>query len=180
MTWSPTAVRVLVGVTALVLAFAPRAAQAQCDSCRILRTADNGSVSLEIGGRRYLALTESQQRDMLATEERARRAERLVTLKDSLLASSQALLAEFDSTLAQQRRYTGIVDSLYRGYRDLAAGYRRLGGDARVSFRAAAGFTWPDTEPAVLLGLNAWRVDLWWFVQKSNSGVMLGTNWKLF
>lgn len=164
----------------LALAAGPRVALAQCDSCRVLQVFADSSFSIEVSGRRYRAFTESQQRQFLGLAARAERAEQLAALKDSLLTGSQRLLAHYDSTLAQQRAYSATLDSLYHGYRDLAQGYRRLGGEPVLTLQLGAGATGPDTEPALLAGVGLWRFRVWGFFQKSNAGVLAGATWRLF
>ncbi len=165
---------------ALALTLGPRLALAQCDSCRVIQVFGDSSFAIEVNGRRYRAFTESQQRQFLALAARADRAERLAALKDSLLTESQGLLAQYDSTLARQRAYSTTLDSLYRGYKDLAMGYRRLGGEPVLTLQLGAGATGPDTEPALLAGVGLWRFRLWGFFQKSNAGVLAGVTWRLF
>jgi hypothetical protein len=178
MRWRP--VCSAAALLALAIAAAPRTAVAQCDSCRIVRLNPDSSLVIDVGGRRYRALTEQQQRDVLALAARAERAEGLVALKDSLIAGSETLLAVYDSTLAQQRAYTATLDSLYRGYRDLAAGYRRLSGEPILTAQLGAGITGPDTKPALVAGVGVWRFRLSGFFQEDNSGVLAGVQWKLF
>lgn len=164
----------------LSLGLGPRVTMGQGDSCRIVQVFPDSSLSIEVNGRRYRAFTESQQRQFLALAARAEHAEQLAALKDSLLTASQHLLAQYDSTLAQQRAYSATVDSLYRGYKDLALGYRRLGGEPVLTVQLGAGATGPDTEPALLAGVGLWRFRLWGFFQKGNAGVLAGVTWRLF
>lgn len=165
---------------ALLLALAPRAASGQCDSCRIIQPTPGGGFVIEIGAQRYRALTEDQQQRLLALAASAERAESLLALKDSLIAGNERLLAAYDSTLAQQRAYTTTLDSLYRGYKDLAAGYRRLSGDPILTVQLGAGITGSDTTPALLAGVGLWRLRLWGFFQEANAGALAGVSWRLF
>lgn len=165
---------------ALIGSLAPRPARAQCDSCRIISATPGGGFVLEIGGQRFRAMTEAQQQRLLTLAARVERAESLLVLKDSLLAGNERLLAAYDSTLGQQRAYTATLDSLYHGYKDLAAGYRRLGGEPILTVELGAGVTGSDTEPALLAGVGLWRLRLWGFFQEANAGAAAGVSWRLF
>lgn len=169
-----------VACALLLTAAAAVPAVAQCDSCRIVQTFEDSSFAIEVNGRQYRAFTQVQQREFLRLAERAQRAERVAQVKDSLLADSDRLLQAYDSTLTQQREYATRLDSLYRGYKDLAAGYRRLSGPPILSVQLGAGFTGSNTEPALIAGVGILRFRLWGFFQESNAGVLAGVNWRLF
>jgi hypothetical protein len=164
----------------MLITVAARPAAAQCDSCRILRVFEDSSFTIELNGRRYRAFTEEQQRDFLGCDQELQRVERIVQFKDSLLTDNDRLLEAYDSTLVHQREYTARLDSLHRGYKDLAAGYRRLSGDPILSIQLGAGVTGSNTEPALVAGVGILRFRLWGFFQESNAGVLAGVNWRLF
>jgi hypothetical protein len=72
------------------------------------------------------------------------------------------------------------LDTLYRGYRDVAAGWKRLAGEPWLTFDFALGATGKDRNPAILTGIGIRRFRLWSFLQEANAGGAIGMSLRLF
>ncbi len=150
------------------------------DSLRVLQRNGDGSYSVQIGRDTLLAIpVEWARRAILSATERSQ-LQRDVQYRDTLLALYRLGGRLADSALARCKEYSFQVDSLYRGYRSLAEGYRRLSRDAWLTLDGGLGASGSDRSPAVLLGLGIRRVRLWGFFQERNSGGFLGVSLRLF
>jgi len=148
---------------------------------RVLRANPNGSFVVEIRGRdTMLAITDEMKRRALALNEQLAGLRRELALKDTLLATYREAQAWSDSTITRAKEYIVELDSLYRGYRDLAEGYRRLRGEPWLTFDGGLGATGPDHKPAILMGLGIRRLRVWGFLQEANAGGFVGVHLRLF
>lgn len=164
----------------LYLPSTPRQALAQDEACTVVRAHENGSFTVEIDGRRYRAITEDQMRELLILNQRLQEAESMIALKDSLLSRYDPIIAQYEATLRAQNIYAAQLDSLYRGYKEVAAGYKRLSGEPLLAIEAGLGLTGSDTKPSLMAGIGVWRFRAWGFFQENNSGALIGINWRLF
>jgi hypothetical protein len=147
---------------------------------RVVRPLANGSYVVRIRGDTMLAITQDMARRMLLLETEVTAAKREATVKDSLIATYELTAKWYDSTVARQRTLIAQLDSLYRGYRDLASGYKRLSGEPWLTFDGGLGETGGDHRPAVLAGVGIRRVRIWGFLQERNAGGFVGVSLRLF
>jgi hypothetical protein len=166
---------------AAVLALLPAVLGAQ-DSIpvKVVRALPNGSYMVRIRGDTLLAITQDMLRKNLMLETQVTAAKREASVKDSLIATYELTAKWYDSTLVRQRILIAQLDSLYRGYRDLASGYKRLSGEPWLTFDGGLGETGRDHKPAVLAGLGIRRVRVWGFLQEANAGGFVGVSLRLF
>ncbi len=176
----PRIIGVVFSFMCLYLASDPREANAQCDSCTVIRAHDAGGYTIEISGRRYRAITEDQMRQLLTLNQRLQEADSMIKLKDALLSRYDTIIGQYEATLTAQNIYAAQLDSLYRGYKEVAAGYKRLSGEPLLSIEAGLGLTGSDTKPSLLAGIGVWRFRVWGFFQENNSGALFGINWRIF
>jgi hypothetical protein len=146
------------------------------DSLRVLARSADTTYLVVVGRDTLIAMTKA----------RAHRASVAAFERDSLrgmvelldLYRKRRVLA--DSALASCKDYALQADSLYRGYKALAEGYRSLSRGAWLTFDAGLGGSGADKRPAVLLGLGVRRIRLWGFFQERNSGGFVGASLRLF
>jgi hypothetical protein len=155
-------------------------AAGQCDSCTVISREAEGGYLIEIGGQLYAAITPEQQRRYLQQDNDLKLARAELEFGDSLRATYDEAIAQFETTLAAQKVYAAELDSLYRGYKEVAEGYKRLSSEALFSVELGLGLTGSDTEPALMAGLGISRLRIWGFFQEGNSGVLVGVHWRLF
>jgi len=147
---------------------------------RVIRPLPGGSYVVRIRNDTLIAITQDAARKSLNLEVELRAAKQETGAKDSLIAAYERTAKWYDSTLVRQRTLIAELDSLYRGYRDLASGYKRLRGEPWLTFDGGLGETGTDHKPAVLAGLGIRRVRIWGFLQEANAGGFVGVSLRLF
>ena len=147
------------------------------DTARVVRDNRDGTFLVQIGRDTLLAISKARAD---ATQREKARLQRDVAERDTLISVYRLGRGLADSALVHCRDYALQADSLYRGYRALADGYRGLSRDAWLTFDAGLGASGPDRSPAVLLGLGFRRIRLWGFFQERNAGGFLGASLRLF
>jgi len=147
--------------------------------CQIIKEYPNGSVLLKIGGREMLAITQDMERSMLKLKRDVLDAEKEIWLKDSLLANYDNTIAQYERTITHMKDYIQELEYVLKGYKDLAHDYKKM----RVpwlSVRLGVGATSRDYKPAIMMGLDVRRVLISGFIQERNSGLLVGTSFRLF
>lgn len=147
---------------------------------RVLRHLPNGAYVLQIRDQTMLAITEDEARRSLTCNAELRGALVESSAKDSLITAYGRAAAWSDTTVSRQRTLIAELDSLYRGYRTLAAGYKRLSGEPWLTFEGGLGATGSGHKPAILAGLGIRRVRVWGFLQEANAGGAVGVSLRLF
>jgi hypothetical protein len=147
---------------------------------RVIRSLPGGNYVVRIRNDTLIAITQDAARKSLTLEAELRAAKQEAGAKDSLIGTYELAAKWYDSTLVRQRTLIAQLDSLYLGYRDLASGYKRLGGEPWLTFDGGLGETGRDHKPAVLAGLGIRRVRIWGFLQEANAGGFVGVSLRLF
>jgi hypothetical protein len=147
---------------------------------RVIRDLRNGSYVVLIRGDTMLAITQQMARQSLTLNADLAGARQEAAAKDSLLRRYEFAVQWYDSTVTRQRKLIAELDSLYRGYRDVAAGYKRLSGEPWLTFTGGLGATGKDHRPSILMGIGIRRVLLWGFLQEANAGGGVGVSLRLF
>lgn len=152
------------------------------DTIRVVVVAhpNDSTYQLEIRGQQFIAYSAAKARQLLRNEEERLALREDLAQRDTLIKLYQARRTLSDSALVHCKAYAFELDSLYRGYRTLADGYRRLARGARVTFDAGLGGSGADRRPAVLLGLGLSRIRVWGFFQERNSGGFVGASLRVF
>ena len=165
----------------VALALVPGSILAQ-DSipARVIKALPNGSYIVLIRGDTMLAITQAMARAALIREAELAGVRREVAVKDTLIATYEVAAKWYDSTLARQRTLIAQLDSLYRGYRNLASGYKSLSREPWLTFEGGLGATGNRNKPAVLAGLGIRQVRIWGFLQEANAGGFEGVSLRLF
>ena len=177
-----SALPLLGGIVALTtVAFSSAYAQApSLPSARVVTAYPDSSYLVNIGGRNMLAITEAMADSSLKVKAEVWRLRSQLALRDSLIGAYALATAWYDSTVTRQRHYIGQLDSLYTGYKKLAATYKSLGSEPWLTFSGGLGATGRDHKPAVLAGLGIRRVRIWGFLQEANAGGFIGASLRLF
>lgn len=146
----------------------------------VVRVLSDSSYLLQIRGKRLIAVTESVFGRLLQADVDRRGAQAELKAVDSLVAAQERALHWSDSTVGRQKVLIAQLDSLYRGYRDVAAGWKRLAGEPWLTFDFGLGATGRDHNPAILAGLGIRRVRFWGFFQEANAGGAIGMSLRVF
>ncbi len=146
---------------------------------RVIKAYPNGSYLVEITGKQYLTVTEKMEQSMLKTKRDLLDAQKQIVLKDSLLANTDKTIAWYDTTMKNMKLYIVELESILKGYKGLLKDYKRLK-EPWLNVRWGIGATSRDYKPAVLMGLGIKRLQISGFVQEQNSGVLVGTQFRLF
>jgi len=149
-------------------------------AARVLKPLKNVGYVVVIGRDTMIAVTAAVAQRALTADVELKGARLEMAVKDSLIATNERALAWSDSTIARQKLLIAQLDSLYRGYRDVASGYKRLSGEPWLSFEGGLGATGPDHKPAILAGLGIRSVRIWGFLEEGNAGGLLGVHLRLF
>jgi hypothetical protein len=152
--------------------------QAQ-EPCQVLETYPDGSSLVKIGNKTMLAITVEMARESLKLKSDLLAAQKQIVLKDSLLSKYDVVKAWYDTTLSQQKQYIAELEKVLDGYKGLLRDYKKLK-EPWLTFDAALGATGDDKNPAVMMGLGIRRIRAWGFMQERNSGILVGTTFRLF
>lgn len=167
-------------VVALAALGLPLRAQDSLPPARALKHNPNGSYTVVIGNDTMLAITRDQVRHAQGCDAELRGALAEAQAKDSLIASLERAASWSDSTVRRQLRLIAQLDSLYRGYQNLAMGYKHLSGEPWLTFEGGLGATGRDHKPALIAGVGIRRVRVWGFLQEANAGGAVGVSLRLF
>ena len=170
-----TALRVM----ALVVVSFPLRAQDSIPA-HVIKPLKRGSYVVVIRSDTLIAITQQAAQQALTLQAELEGARAEVRVKDSLLATYQRAVNWSDTTVARQKVLIAELDSLYRGYRDVAAGYKRLSGEPWLTFDGGLGATGGDHRPAILAGVGIRNVRVWGFLQERNAGGFVGVSLRLF
>jgi hypothetical protein len=146
--------------------------------CQALHTYPDGSYLVKIDNRQYRALSEEQMQRLLKMEVELKAFKEKYQLADSLLKTYEKAVVQYDTTLNRHKRYVAELEDIHQGYKDLLADYKKLYNPA-LSLELGAGMT-GSFEPALMTGLRYNYVHLWGFLQRQNSGILIGTHFNLF
>jgi hypothetical protein len=149
-------------------------------SARVVKQLSPGAYEVVIRGDTMLAITQDAVRRSLQCNADLKGALAESHAKDSLIATYERAAAWSDSTVARQRTLIAELDSLYRGYRNLASGYKRLGGEPWLTFEGGLGASGSNHSPAIVAGVGIRSFRIWGFLQEANAGGLLGVSLRLF
>jgi hypothetical protein len=135
---------------------------------------------VQVRGKLMVAITEAQAESAQIVNAELKGALAKLKARDTLVARYEEALAWSDSTVRRQKELISQLDSLYRGWRDVAGGWKRLSGGARVTFDWGLGMTGSDQKPTILAGLGVSRFRFWGIVQEANAGGAVGMSLRLF
>ncbi len=152
--------------------------QAQ-EPCQVLETYPDGSSLVKIGNKTMLAITVEMARESLKLKSDLLAAQKQIVLKDSLLTKYDVVKAWYDTTLSQQKQYIAELEKVLDGYKGLLRDYKKLK-EPWLTFDGGLGATGDDKSPAVMMGIGIRRIRAWGFMQERNSGILVGTTFRLF
>jgi hypothetical protein len=155
-------------------------ARAQDSTAKVIGRLSNGSLLVVIRGDTMLAISQQTARQSLTLNADLTAARQEAAVKDSLIRRYQFALQWYDSTVTRQRVLISELDSLYRGYRNVASGYKRLAGEPWLTFNGGLGATGRDHKPSILAGLAIRHILVWGFLQEANAGGGVGVTLRLF
>lgn len=148
-------------------------------SCRIVKQYSDGSMLIEINGKKMLAITENMEKNMLKMRRDLLDAQKEIVLKDSLLANYDVTITQYEKSIANMKAYISELESIMKGYKQLANEYKRIN-EPWVNVNFGMGATSDDKKPALLMGIDVRRILLTGFIQERNSGVFIGTRFRIF
>ncbi len=148
-------------------------------TCQIIKKYSDGSVLVKIGDKEMLAITQDAERRMLKMKRDLLDAEREIYLKDSLMVNYDATVAQYEKTIANMKEYIVELEQMLKGYKELARDYKLMK-EPWLNFSVGMGATSRDYKPALLMGLDFRRIIISGFIQERNSGLFLGTKFRLF
>lgn len=152
---------------------------AMAQECRVVKAYPNGSYLVEIDGKTFLTITEEQEKNILKLKRDLLDARQEMALKDSLLSNYDQAKAWYDTTLSRQKEYITELEKVLEGYKGLMQDYKKLKREPRLTFAGGIGAT-GDKKPALLMGLEIYKLRLNGFLQESNAGVLAGVAFPLF
>jgi len=152
--------------------------QAQ-ETCQVLETYSDGSSLVKIGNKTMLAITVEMARESLKLKSDLLAAQKEKVLKDSLMAKYDVVKAWYDTTLSQHKQYIAELEKVLDGYKGLVRDYKKLK-EPWFTFEGGLGASGDDKNPAVMMGLGIRRIRAWGFLQERNSGILVGTSFRLF
>ena len=167
-----------IGLILLILASNIIFAQ-ETIQCEVVKKYSNGSYLIKVGNKEMLAITESMEKKMLKMNRDLLDAEQKLVFQDSLLANYHKTTAWYDTTIKNMKAYIAELESVLSGYKGLLKDYKKLR-DPWVTVRWGIGATSEDYKPAILMGLGIRRLLISGFIQERNSGLLLGTQFRLF
>jgi len=135
---------------------------------------------VQVRGKLMLAISQSQAETAQIVNAELKGALAKLKARDTLVARYENALAWSDSTIQRQRMLIAQLDSLYRGWRDVSSGWKRLASEPWLTFDFGLGETGRDHNPAVLAGLGIRRFRIWGFLQEANAGGAIGMSLRLF
>jgi len=148
------------------------------NECEVMNAYPDGSYRIQIDNRQYRALSEEQLQSLLKMEVELKAYKEKYHLADSLLKTYEKVVVQFDTTLNRHKRYTEELEDVHEGYKSLLNDYKKLY-NPFLSVELGAGMT-GGFEPALMTGLRFNYIHVWGFLQRSNSGVLIGTHFNLF
>ncbi|NOZ61562.1 MAG: hypothetical protein GXO74_07750 [Calditrichaeota bacterium] len=171
--WSHT-----LAILLLLISFL-QAQETSDQKCQIVKEYPDGSVLIKINDKEMLAITQDMERRMLKLKRDVLDAEKEILLKDSLLANYDNTIGQYEKTITQMKDYIQELEYVLKGYKSLARDYKKMHAPW-LSLRFGVGATSRDHKPAIMMGLDVRRILISGFVQERNSGVLVGTSFRLF
>ncbi|MDW7682160.1 MAG: hypothetical protein SCK70_16475 [bacterium] len=147
--------------------------------CAVIKKYPNGSYLVQIGDQKLLAITQSMEKKMLRLNRDLMDAERTILLKDSLLSNYYRTVAWYDTTIHNMKAYNAELEEILNGYKGLLRDYKKM----KTPWLTASwgiGATGENYKPSVLMGLGIRNLMISGFMQERNSGIMVGTKFRLF
>lgn len=135
---------------------------------------------VQVRGQTMYAISEAQLARSQDVAAQLKGALARIKVLDSLIPYYDDALARSDTMVRRQRILIGQLDSLSRGWRDVAGGWRRLAGEPLLTFDWGLGATGKDRKPAVLAGFGIRRFRAWGILQEANAGAAVGMSLRLF
>ncbi|HDP99856.1 MAG TPA: hypothetical protein ENN22_11825 [bacterium] len=147
--------------------------------CQVIKKYPNGSYVVQIGDQQMLAITQNMEKKMLQLNRNMMDAERTILLKDSLLSNFYRTVAWYDTTIHNMKAYITELEEILNGYKGLLRDYKKM----KTPWLTASwgiGATSQDYKPSVLMGLGIRNLMISGFMQERNSGLLVGTKFRLF
>lgn len=145
----------------------------------VVRVEEDGTLVLDVDGRRMVAITDAVMRNALNAATDLRAAQAKLASTEALLAASDTAIARYETAMARQREYIDELEEVAQGYKDLLEDYKRLRGEPWLTLEGGLGATGDDA-PAILVGVAVRRLRVWGFLQESNAGALVGASLPLF
>jgi len=148
-------------------------------TCQILKKNSDGSYIIKVGDEELIAITPTMERKMLKMHTDLKAAEQKLAAQDTLMKTYHKTFAKYDSTMRYMKDYIVELEDILNGYKGLLKDYKKMK-TPWVTVNWGIGATSGDNKPAIMMGLNIRNLQLTSFVQERNSGILVGTKFKIF
>ena len=146
-------------------------------TCELIGS-DAGHHLVIIDGDTCVAMPYKVAKQVLKDAEELEAARQTLQRTRDLLKSAENLNVSYDNHFKLQNALVEQTRELYKGYKELAQGYKRVKGEAPIRLSGGIGAIKDDDDyiPVVLVGASVWRLNAWAFLNKHDSGFIFGAN----
>lgn len=163
----------------LFLFFAANSFAQENVTCQVLKKNSDGSYLIKVGDEELMAITQTMEKKMLKMHTDLKAAVQKLAAKDTMMNFYQKTIAKYDSTMRYMKDYIAELEEILNGYKGLLKDYKKMR-TPWVTVNWGIGATSSDYKPAVMMGLGIRKLKLSGFIQERNSGILLGTQFKIF